>query len=50
MIVDEMKITNYYILDIYSINNRDLKNIRIVDYIYESIDVVTWYIEEEKLG
>ena len=27
--------------DIYNINNRDLKNIRIVDYIYEFIDVVT---------
>ena len=36
--------------DIYNINNRDLKNIRIVDYIYELIGVVTWYIEEKKLG
>ena len=27
--------------DIYNINNRDLKNIRIVDYIHELIDVVT---------
>ena len=36
--------------DIYNINNRDLKNIWIVDYIYELIDVVSWYIEEKKLG
>ena len=27
--------------DIYNINNRDLKNIMIFDYIYELIDVVT---------
>ena len=27
--------------DIYNINNRDLKNIRIVDYIHKLIDVVT---------
>ena len=25
-----------------------MKNIRIVDYIYELIDVVNWYIEEKK--
>ena len=36
--------------DIYNINNRDLKNIRIIDYIYELINVVTWNIEEKKLG
>ena len=35
---------------IYNINNKYLKNIRIVDYIYELIDVVTWYIKEKKLG
>ena len=28
--------------DIYNNNNRDLKNTRIVDYIYELIHVVTW--------
>ena len=36
--------------DIYNINNRDLKNIGIIDYIYELIDIVTWYIKEKKLG
>ena len=33
----------------YNINNKD-KKIWIVNYIYELLDVVNWYIEEKKLG
>ena len=36
--------------DMYNINNRDLKNIWIVDYIYELIDVVNWYIKKKNFG